>query len=37
MLKVLKFILKKKIKLIKIRINSLNNLKKANKLIVKLF
>jgi hypothetical protein len=28
---------KKKVKLIKVRINSLNNLKKANKLIIKLF
>jgi hypothetical protein len=32
-----KSILKQKIKLIKVRINSFNNLKKANKLIVKLF
>jgi hypothetical protein len=31
------FILKGKVKLIKVGINSLNNLKKANKLIVKLF
>jgi hypothetical protein len=31
------FILKKKVKLIKIRINSLNDLKKANKLVIKLF
>ena len=32
-----KSILKKKVKLIKVGINSLNDLKKANKLIVKLF
>jgi hypothetical protein len=32
-----KFILKRKVKLIKVRINSLNNLKKANKLMIKLF
>jgi hypothetical protein len=32
-----KSILRGKVKLIKVGINSLNNLKKANKLIVKLF
>jgi hypothetical protein len=32
-----KFIFKQKVKLIKIRINNLDNLKKVNKLIVKLF
>jgi hypothetical protein len=32
-----KSILKRKIKLIKVGINSLNDLKKANKLIIKLF
>jgi hypothetical protein len=31
------FILKEKVKLIKVRINSLDNLKKANKLMIKLF
>jgi hypothetical protein len=32
-----KSILKRKVKLIKVGINSLNNLKKANKLMIKLF
>jgi hypothetical protein len=32
-----KVIFKRKVKLIKVRINNLNNLKKANKLIIKLF
>jgi hypothetical protein len=31
------FILKGKVKLIRVRINSLNDLKRANKLVVKLF
>jgi hypothetical protein len=31
------FSVKRKVKLIKVRINSLNNLKKTNKLIIKLF
>jgi hypothetical protein len=32
-----KFILRRKVKLIKVGINNLNNLKKANKLMIKLF
>jgi hypothetical protein len=32
-----KFILKRKVKLIKVRVNSLNNLKRVNKLIIKFF